>query len=112
MLRCAIMAARFENVDPARALKLIPKPRVIDVRQPEEFQGELGHIPNAELVPLATVPEKALEWRKDEPLLLVCRSGGRSSRAAELLVGMGFERILNLEGGMLAVNALNLPVER
>lgn len=106
------MATRFANVDPTRALELVPRPRVIDVRQPEEFQGELGHIPNAELVPLATVLDKAREWRKDEPLLLVCRSGGRSSRAAELLAGMGFERIFNLEGGMLAVNALNLPVER
>jgi rhodanese-related sulfurtransferase len=106
------MAARFENVDPARALELVPKPRVIDVRQPEEFQGELGHIPNAELVPLATVAEKAREWRKDEPLLLVCRSGRRSSRAAELLAGMGFERVFNLEGGMLAVNAHNLLRER
>lgn len=106
------MAARFENVDPARALALVPKPRVIDVRQPEEFQGELGHIPNAELVPLSTIPERAREWRKDEPLLFVCRSGGRSSRAAELLAGMGFERVFNLDGGMLAVNAQNLPVER
>lgn len=106
------MAARFQNVDPARALALVPKPRIVDVRQPEEFHGELGHIPNAELVPLATVGERAREWRTDEPLLFVCRSGGRSSRAAELLASMGFERVFNLEGGMLAVNAQDLPVER
>lgn len=102
----------FENMDPARALALTPRPRLIDVRQPEEFRGELGRLPGAELVPLASLPEAAQAWPREEPLLLICRSGNRSARAAELLVGMGFARLYNLAGGMLAVNEMNLPVER
>lgn len=103
---------RFENVRPDSAVSLTPRPRIIDVREPDEFVGELGHLPGAELVPLATLPERARAWPKDEPLLLVCRSGGRSARAAETLGEMGFERLFSLEGGMLAVNERKLPVER
>lgn len=102
----------FENVRPARAVALIPSLRVIDVREPAEFVGELGHLPGAELVPLATLPERARAWRRNEPILLVCRSGNRSARAAEMLGEMGFERLFNLEGGMLAVNEQKLRVER
>jgi rhodanese-related sulfurtransferase len=85
---------------------------VIDVREPHEFVGELGHLPGALLVPIGTLPASAREWRKDEPVLMVCRSGARSARAAEILVEEGFESVLNLEGGMIAVNAKKLPVER
>lgn len=83
-----------------------------DVREPDEFTGELGHLPGARLVPLGALSASAEDWKKGDPLLIVCRSGARSARAAELLVQAGFESVLNLEGGMLAVNAKNLPVER
>lgn len=83
--------------------------RIIDVREPHEYSGELGHLPGAELVPLAMLAATASAWDRDEPLLMVCRSGARSSRAADLLVGMGFTRIHNMVGGMLAVHAGGLP---
>lgn len=84
--------------------------RVIDVRQPEEYEGELGHIEGAELVPLDQVGSTAAGWSKSQPLLMVCRSGGRSARAAETLLGLGFKDVTNLEGGMLHWNELGRPV--
>lgn len=83
--------------------------RVIDVREQDEWTGELGHIPEAEHVPLATVREAAGSWPKDQPLLLVCRSGRRSAKAAETLLQMGFKDVTNLEGGMLAWNHFGRP---
>ncbi|HNN90922.1 MAG TPA: rhodanese-like domain-containing protein [Pseudomonadota bacterium] len=83
--------------------------RMIDVREPHEFTGELGHIPGAELVPLATVATAAAAWDRQADLLIVCRSGGRSGRAAQQLVALGFRRVMNLAGGMLAYNQAGLP---
>ncbi len=85
--------------------------RVVDVREPDEWAGELGHIPQAELVPLAGVERAASEWKADQPILLVCRSGRRSARAGEALLKMGFRDVTNLEGGMLAWNRFKRPVE-
>lgn len=84
--------------------------RLIDVREPDEFVGPLGHIPGAELVPLSTVESSASAWDRSAPTLVVCRSGGRSGAAASLLVRLGFEQVFNLTGGMIAWNAHELPL--
>jgi sulfur dioxygenase len=81
--------------------------RLVDVREPNEFDGPLGHIPNSELVPLATVETVAKTWDREAPIALICRSGGRSGKAALQLLGMGFRRVLSMRGGMLAVQELN-----
>lgn len=86
--------------------------RVVDVREPDEFHGELGHIPGAELVPLATVEAAAKGWKRADPLIMVCRSGRRSLHAAELLIGLGFAGVKNMRGGMVEWNAAHLPAER
>jgi rhodanese-related sulfurtransferase len=85
--------------------------RIIDVREPHEFIGELGHVPGAALVPLSSVLAQAAGWNKDEPLLVVCRSGGRSANAAQVLTRLGF-KAMNMLGGMLAWNAAGRSVER
>ena len=89
-----------------------PRPRIIDVRESSEFTGELGHIPGAELVPLATVEGAARGWARDEPLVVVCRSGARSARAAATLVQLGFKTVFNLEGGTQGHVSAGLAVER
>lgn len=76
--------------------------RFIDVREPHEYTGELGHIEGAELVPLATVEEAAKTWDREQPIVLICRSGRRSARAAEQLMLQGFQTVANMKGGMLA----------
>ncbi|MCU0659252.1 MAG: rhodanese-like domain-containing protein [Polyangiaceae bacterium] len=86
--------------------------RIVDVREPNEFNAELGHIAEAELVPLATVTAQASAWDRSADLVLVCRSGGRSGRAAQALSSMGFQRVMNMVGGMLAYNEARLPVTR
>ena len=104
-------ASGTTNVDARDVASRSPK-RVIDVREPGEFTGELGHIEGAERVALATLPEAARSWARDAELVVVCRSGARSSRAAEVLRGLGFERVVNMSGGMTAWNAAGLPVAR
>ena len=85
---------------------------IVDVREPAEFTGELGHIPGAVLVPLAGVTAQALSWNKDEPVLLVCKAGGRSANAAQALNRMGFSKVMNLVGGMMGWNAAGKTIEK
>jgi rhodanese-related sulfurtransferase len=108
----AAHADGFRDADPLLLHEHLGEIRIVDVREPAEFRAELGHVPGAELVPLSIVPVKALEWDRDKELVVVCRSGGRSASAARQLVKMGFTRVINLRGGMLAYNQAALPVER
>jgi glyoxylase-like metal-dependent hydrolase (beta-lactamase superfamily II)/rhodanese-related sulfurtransferase len=84
--------------------------RIIDVREPAEYVGPLGHIPGAELVPLGTIEREAASWDRAQPLVLVCRSGGRSGKAALQLKAMGFDRLASMRGGMTRWNELGIPV--
>ena len=85
---------------------------IVDVREPHELTGELGHIPGAEHVPLASVESAARTWDREQEIVLVCRSGARSGRAAAALSSAGFARAMNMVGGMRAWNEAKLPVER
>ncbi|MBS2017833.1 MAG: rhodanese-like domain-containing protein [Deltaproteobacteria bacterium] len=100
----------IKQASPEDVLTLRGKVRLIDVREPAEYTGELGHVDGAELVPLATVPAAAAKWDKQAPIVCICRSGGRSGRAAEALAGLGFTDVTNMVGGMLAWNEKKLPV--
>lgn len=108
----ATNAARYRDVLPAQVAAIRNQVRVVDVREPDELTGELGHILGVEHAPLATVEAAATGWSKDEEIVLVCRSGVRSGRAAAALTAMGFRRVMNMVGGMLAWNEATLPVER
>ncbi len=89
-------------------------PILLDVRDPDEFCGELGHIPGSVLVPLRELPERVAELAayKDKGVVVICRAGVRSATAAAILTGLGFEHVWNLKGGMLAWNDAGFPVER
>jgi sulfur dioxygenase len=75
--------------------------QLVDVREPDEFAGELGHIDGARLIPLGALVARANELAKERPIVAVCRSGARSAQATVLLQKAGFERVANLSGGML-----------
>lgn len=100
------------DIDPQRVAEAGDRVRIVDVREPEEFVGELGHVPGSELVPLGAFPDAAQAWPRDRELVLVCRSGRRSGRIALLLVELGFSRVMNMVGGMMAWGAAGLPIER
>ena len=86
--------------------------RIVDVREEHEFHGELGRVAGSKLVPLSTVTREAMGWEHLDEIVLVCRSGGRSGFAARELKALGFPRVVNLVGGMLAWNEAKLPVEK
>ena len=86
--------------------------RLIDVREANELLGELGHIPNIEHVPLGEVERAAASWDRKQPVVIVCRSGGRSGKAALALQAMGFERVVSMRGGMLAWNEWRYPTAK
>jgi rhodanese-related sulfurtransferase len=85
---------------------------VVDVREQDEYRGELGHIPGSQLVPLSTVSVAARNWPTERPVVVVCRSGGRSGKAALQLARAGFSRVASLRGGMMDWNAQHFPIER
>jgi sulfur dioxygenase len=85
--------------------------QIVDVREPEEFNGPLGHVPGARLMPLGVLTEKQGLLDKANPVVLVCRSGARSARAMLMLGSAGFDRVANLSGGMLRWRAQRFHVE-
>ena len=73
--------------------------RIVDVREPNEYQ--INRIPGSELIPLGEVPKRYGELKPDEELIVHCKSGVRSAKAADFLRSVGFKRVLNLKGGIL-----------
>jgi rhodanese-related sulfurtransferase len=104
------MRGGYRDVSPSAAYQARETLRLVDVREPLEYTGPLGHIPGAELVPLDTLDRHLGSWDKDANIILICRSGARSSRAAETLARAGFRRVMNMAGGMVAYNAEQLPI--
>lgn len=74
-------------------------PLIIDVRDEEAFLK--GHIPGARLIPHDRMDEytESLQDYKDQPIVLYCRSGRRSAKAAETLEAAGFQQVEVMKGG-------------
>jgi sulfur dioxygenase len=85
--------------------------QIVDVREPDEFGGPLGHIEGAMLLPLGKLGEKAKLIQTTKPIVAVCRSGARSAQATVLLGKAGFARVANLSGGMLRWRAQGFPAQ-
>ena len=66
---------------------------LLDVREPDEFAGALGHIPGARLVPLGRLAEGVEALARDRPVVTVCRSGTRSAQASVLLRKAGYDQV-------------------
>jgi adenylyltransferase/sulfurtransferase len=74
---------------------------VVDVREPWEWEiGNLG-AHGARLIPLNDLPSRMDELNPEDELVMQCRSGARSAHAAEFLLSQGFQKVANLEGGIL-----------
>lgn len=79
-----------------------PEALVLDVREPSEWNDDLGHIDRAKQIPSGQVGSRVAELAeyKDKPVLVVCRVGMRSHYAAQFLASQGFTQVSNLNGGM------------
>ncbi len=94
-------AEAITNITAADLLKRVEageKPLIIDVREQSEWDA--GHIEGASLMPLGVVDKKITSVAKDQEVVLICRSGNRSSQAAQILAKMGYTNIKNVVGGM------------
>jgi rhodanese-related sulfurtransferase len=105
-----------ETIDVNEAATLAasdPTVVLLDVRTPDEYRGESGHLQNSILIPLQELDRRAseLEPHRGKTLLVYCRSGNRSGKAAAYLRQKGF-KALNVEGGIIAWHKQALPVVR
>jgi rhodanese-related sulfurtransferase len=85
---------------------------LIDVRQPDEYVGNLGHVDGAKLIVLDALPERMSEIPKDKPVVMICKSGGRSMRATAYLLNQGYDKVYNMIGGMMLWNDYGLPTSK
>lgn len=117
MLLWSVFGNRIRGIreaDCTAALQLINHKNalVLDVRNDEEYKA--GHILNSMQIPLGKLNERIgdLEKYKDQPIVLVCRSGSRSVAACSMLGKSGFSQVYNLAGGIIAWQKANLPLRK
>lgn len=77
-------------------------PLLVDVREP--FEVQIADLPDhGQLrIPLGEFVERHGEIDRDREVVVYCRSGGRSAQAVAMLIGQGYEHVLNMKGGVLA----------
>lgn len=100
------------EVEPEWVAEHLQQVHVLDVRQPEELDGSLGHIASSQLIPLSELKARAAEVPRDKPVVAVCHAGMRSGQATVILRGAGLDRCANLRGGMMLWAQLGLPTQR
>lgn len=82
----------------------------IDVRTVEEYKS--GHAPKAVNLPLEGLENEFAKLDKDKPVYVICQTGRRSQKGAELLNQAGFKEVYNVTGGTSAWTNANLPLEK
>ena len=96
------------------AVQLINREKavVVDVCEPAEYAA--GHVQGAKNIPLSQLEDKLANTVKNKalPVILVCQSGARSSRAVHIAKKLGYENAQSLSGGLGAWRTANLPVEK
>jgi rhodanese-related sulfurtransferase len=102
------------NIHPLKATEMINREDavVVDVRPMNDFSG--GHIINAINIPNNALKNQVhtLDKHKQKPVIVACRSGAQSQAACKILQQEGFEKVFNLQGGILAWENANLPISR
>lgn len=99
------------EVAPAEAYRLLTTDGsaiLLDVREPDEYAA--AHVSGARLLPLGSLAAGMADLPPTETIVVICRSGRRSAEAVRQLQQAGFERPLNLTGGILAWREAGLPV--
>jgi len=96
----------MNNIDVTK-LSSLEGSAVIDVREPFEYVG--GHAPAARNIPLSELVERVRELPLDEPVYIICESGGRSAQATQWLEAQGVDAV-NVLGGTSAWRSAGLPL--
>ena len=75
---------------------------IVDVREPDELN--VCHLEGTINIPMSQLSDRVgeLSQFKDVPLVIMCKSGGRSNRCSDFLLAQGFKSVINLDGGILA----------
>ncbi len=92
-------ATEITSVELKQRLDRGDKLKIVDVREPNEYQ--INRIAGSELIPLGDIPKRYVDLNPDEEIVVQCKSGSRSARAADFLRSVGFKKVLNLKGGIL-----------
>jgi rhodanese-related sulfurtransferase len=71
---------------------------LLDVREPWEIA--LASIPGSVSIPMHEIPARLKELDANAEIIVMCKAGGRSQRAAEFLAARGYRRVSNLQGGI------------
>lgn len=109
-----LLLPEVTDVDPKEVHQLQTDLFIVDVRSEGELIGELGHISLSHHIPLDELAERLDELPDDDnqTTVFICRSGGRSSRAAEMALSQGRKNVYNMAGGMIAWNELGFESQR
>jgi len=106
--------AQFTELTAKEAKKYIDekKPFILDVRTPNEYYS--GHIEGADLIPLQQLVERIseLDTVKNKDILVYCRSGNRSTVAAQILIKNGFKKLNNLRSGITGWQREGYPIKK
>jgi rhodanese-related sulfurtransferase len=100
----------ISDVTPVEVFEKLRQIQIIDVRRPDEWTGDLGHIEGAQLMTLDQIPQMISNLQKDQTYVFVCKSGWRSAHAVQFANSQGFSDVYNMQGGMLLWNELGLQI--
>ena len=109
-----IATQRFASLTPASAVQLMNKEDVVvlDVREPSETVG--GKISKAIQIPSSGLSKRVgeLEKHKQSTVLVYCKTGARSAAACRELSKHGFDKVVSLNGGIMAWQEAHLPISK
>lgn len=104
-------SAQLEQVGPVKATLMVRNGALmVDVREKDEVAELAYDVENIVNIPLSELNSRWSEIPKDKEVVLACRSGNRSRKAADILLEHGYTNLVNLDGGILAWQEKNLPV--
>lgn len=105
-------SAEIKQVSVQQTSEAVSKENVqfVDVRTAEEYQG--GHAPKAVNMPLDSFEKEFAKLDKEKAVYVICQTGRRSQKAAEMLKTADFKNIYNVTGGTSAWSSANLPLEK
>lgn len=109
------MEKTIRNINPIDAFNMMEEGEsitIVDVREPSEYTGDLGHIERSLNIPLSELNRKLNEMTltRDHPIAFICATGERSLYASKYALELGFSNPMNIRGGMVQWHLSGLEV--